>query len=264
MMKHRIGRANRRPAFSAFAQYANGLTVFIIAQVILGSRTFQTVKADGVAPAVPRLSIPKQSPDGPTRFTVSGGAWGQTNVLEASTDLVHWTPICTNVFPATACIDCPVIDFEDPGTLPRRFYRAVLAPVVSLLGSNDVATVIAQALTRANYFVTNGTATNGVVAVVDREGFVLGVWSLYSNPDQLEVIDAITKAGTAAFLSSGQQAFSSRTAGFIVQQNFPTGIQNRPSGPLVGGNFSNLSFSDVNRFKDPHTYSPAAFGGRAA
>src|SRR5438034_2164992 len=260
MMKPGIGRTNSRPAFSAFAQYVNGLTVFIMAQVILGSRTFQTVKADGVAPAVlPQLSIPQLSPDGYVQFTVPGG-WGQTNVLEASTDLVHWTPIFTNVFPATACIDCPVIDFEDPGTLPRRFYRAVLAPVVSLLSSNDVATVIAQAVTRANYFVTNGTAINGVVAVVDREGFVLGVWSLHSNPDQLEVIDAITKAGTAAFLSSGQQAFSSRTAGFIVQQNFPPGIQNRPSGPLVGVNFSNLSFSDVNRFKDPHTYSPAAFG----
>src|SRR5439155_26998978 len=45
------------------------------------------------------------------------------------------------------------------------------------------------------------------------------------------------------------------------QQNFPPGIQNRPSGPLVGVNFSNLSFSDVNRFKDQHTYSPTAFGG---
>ena len=238
----------------------NGLTVFITAQVILGNRTFETVKADGVAPAAPRLSIPQCSLDGCVQFTVPG-AWGQTNVLEASTDLVHWTPICTNVFPPTACIDCPVIDFEDPSSLPRRFYRAVLAPVVSLLSSNDVATVISQALTRANDFAANRAATNGVVAVVDREGFVLGVWSLHSNPNPLEVIDAITKAGTAAFLSSGQQAFSSRTAGFIVQQNFPPGIQNRPSGPLVGVNFSNLSFSDVNRFKDPHTYSPAAFGG---
>src|SRR5205809_3284883 len=260
MMKPGIGRANRRPAIAGSAQHVNGLAVFIMAQVILGNGTFETVKADGVAPAVLQLSIPQLSPDGYVQFTVPGGTWGSSNVLEASTDLVHWTPICTNVFPATACIDCPVIDFEDPSTLPRRFYRAVLAPVVSLLSSNDVATVISQAVTRANYFVTNGTAMNGVVAVVDREGFVLGVWSLHSNPDQLEVIDAITKAGTAAFLSSGQQAFSSRTAGFIVQQNFPPGIQNRPSGPLVGVNFSNLSFSDVNRFKDPHTYSPAAFG----
>src|SRR3989442_3343877 len=137
------------------SHYVNGLTVFMMAQVILGTRTFETVKADGEAPAVPRLSIPQLSPDGYVQFTVPGAS-GQTNVLEASTDLVHWTPICTNVVPAIACIDCPVIEFEDPSTLRRRFYRAVLAPVVPLLSSNEVATVIAQALTRANDFAANG------------------------------------------------------------------------------------------------------------
>src|SRR5207249_5225684 len=99
---------------------------------------------------------------------------------------------------------------------------------------------------------------NPVVAVVDREGFVLGVRSLFPDPDPLDAIDAITKAGTAAFLSSDQNAFSSRTAGFIVGQHFPPGIRNRPPGPLVGVNFSNLSFADVNRFKDPSTYDPMA------
>lgn len=127
--------------------------------------------------------------------------------------------------------------------------------------SNQVATVMAQALTRANDFVVSGTTANGVVAVVDREGFVLGTWSLAPSPSALDVIDAITKAGTAAFLSSDQQALSSRTAGFIVQQHFPPGIKNREPGPLVGVNFSNMSFSDVNHFKDPHTYDPLAFGG---
>jgi uncharacterized protein GlcG (DUF336 family) len=147
------------------------------------------------------------------------------------------------------------------------FYRAddpplpAAAPATPLMLSNEVATVIAQAVTRANSFVTNGTATNAVIAVVDREGFVLGVWSLSPTPAILDIIDAITKAGSAAFLSSEGHAFSSRTAGFIVQQHFPPGIVNRPPGPLVGVNFSNLSFSDVNRFKDPATYDPLAFGG---
>jgi uncharacterized protein GlcG (DUF336 family) len=127
--------------------------------------------------------------------------------------------------------------------------------------SNDVATVMAQALTRANDFLAQGATTNGVVAVVDREGFVLGAWSLAPGPSALDVIDAITKAGTAAFLSSDQQALSSRTAGFIVQQHFPPGIKNRPTGPLVGVNFSNVSFSDVNRFKNPYTYDGSVFGG---
>lgn len=129
------------------------------------------------------------------------------------------------------------------------------------MSSNQVATVMAQALTRANDFLVSGVTTNGVVAVVDREGFVLGVWSLEPNPSELDVVDAITKAGTAAFLSSDQEALTSRSAGFIVQQHFPPGIKNTAPGPLVGVNFSNLGFSDVNHFKDPHTYDPLAFGG---
>ena len=115
----------------------------------------------------------------------------------------------------------------------------------------DVQTVIAQAVTRA---VT--VAPHGVVSVVDREGFVLGVWSVDGTTPATAaftnlVADAIAKAGTASYLSSDQHAFTSRTAGFIVQQHFPPGIQNTPNGPLVGVNFSNLPFSDVNKFKAP-------------
>jgi uncharacterized protein GlcG (DUF336 family) len=118
--------------------------------------------------------------------------------------------------------------------------------------------VITQAISRAQQI-----APKAVIAVVDREGFVLGVWSADDPrplgplpppplPNDIAVLDAITKAGSAAFLSSNQNAFTSRTAGFIVQQHFPPGIQNRPNGPLVGVNFSNLEFTDVNRFKNPN------------
>src|SRR3989442_9254358 len=125
--------------------------------------------------------------------------------------------------------------------------------------SNDVAIVVAQAAARAREI-----STNSVIAVVDREGFVLGVWSangFVPPTDGLDIEDAITKAGTASFLSSDQHAFTSRTAGFIVQQNFPPGVRNRPPGPLVGVNFSNLSFTDVNRFKNPYTYMAGVYGG---
>ena len=116
---------------------------------------------------------------------------------------------------------------------------------------SEVSRVITQAISRAEQI-----EPNAVIAVVDREGFVLGVWRVNKRlPAGLDfevaVVDAITKAGTAAFLSSTQNAFTSRTAGFIVQQHFPPGIQNRPNGPLVGVNFSNLEFTDVNRFKNP-------------
>jgi uncharacterized protein GlcG (DUF336 family) len=114
----------------------------------------------------------------------------------------------------------------------------------------DVQQVIAQSVTRATA-LGGSLATNAVIAVADREGWVLGVWSLNTNPAPDLVANAIAKAGTAAFLSSDNNAFSSRTAGFIVQQHFPPGIDNKPPGPLVGVNFSQLSFSDINKFKAP-------------
>ncbi len=110
----------------------------------------------------------------------------------------------------------------------------------------DVQRVIAQAASHASRI-----SPRSVIAVVDREGFVLGVWATNGRGAPAAVASAISKAGTAAFLSSNQNAFSSRTAGFIVQDNFPPGVDNRPPGPLVGVGFSNLPFSDVNRFKGP-------------
>lgn len=120
--------------------------------------------------------------------------------------------------------------------------------------SSEVSRVLAQAISRAQQI-----EPKAVIAVVDREGFVLGVWSVDGAPPANAVQDAITKAGSAAFLSSEQNAFTSRTAGFIVQQHFPPGIKNRANGPLVGVNFSNLSFTDVNRFKNPHAGYVANF-----
>ncbi|HEY6167349.1 MAG TPA: heme-binding protein [Verrucomicrobiae bacterium] len=140
----------------------------------------------------------------------------------------------------------------------NRFPLPALVLVLSLasrlnaqLTLADVQTVIAQAVTRAT-----AISTNSVIAVTDREGWVLGVWSVNPLPPATEeftnrVANAIAKAGTAAFLSSDEHAFSSRTAGFIVQQNFPPGVQNKPPGPLVGVNFSQLAFSDINKFKAP-------------
>ncbi len=116
----------------------------------------------------------------------------------------------------------------------------------------DVQQLIAQAVSRATNLPAPLKA-NAVIAVTDREGWVLGVWAVNTNLSTNDVLigEAIAKAGTAAFLSSGQNAFSTRTAGFIVQQHFPPGIDNTPPGPLVGVNFSQLAFSDINKFKGP-------------
>lgn len=127
-------------------------------------------------------------------------------------------------------------------------------PVRAQMTLADVTTVLAQAVSRAAV-----VSPASVIAVVDREGFVLGVWSVNGlAPTAANQANAIAKAGTAAFLSSAQNAFTTRTAAMIVQQNFPPGVNNKAPGPLVGVNFSQLSFSDINKYKLPAD-APLAF-----
>jgi uncharacterized protein GlcG (DUF336 family) len=123
------------------------------------------------------------------------------------------------------------------------------------LTASDVQTIINHAVTRAV-----AISPNSVIAVTDREGDVLGVWVMHSgNATPGEVATAVSKAGTASYLSSNQNAFTSRTAGFIIQQHFPPGVINTATGPLVGVGLSNLFFSDINTFRAPGsiiTFSP--------
>ena len=115
------------------------------------------------------------------------------------------------------------------------------------LTAADVQTVINQAVTRALQI-----SPNSVIAVTDREGNVLGVWTVRGGePTAEEISSCVSKAGTASYLSSNQNAFTSRTAGFIIQQHFPPGVRNTPPGPLVGVGLSNLFISDINKFRKP-------------
>ena len=141
----------------------------------------------------------------------------------------------------------------------------------SRLSLDDVQKIMAQAVTRASQI-----SKKGVIAIIDREGYVLGIWDVNgATPPTVAVIaGAVSRAGTAAFLSSNQNAFTSRTAGFIIQQHFPPKVRNTPPGPLVGVGLSNLFYSDVNLFKqfapgfDPNSLfdplnpyvSPGTFG----
>ena len=56
---------------------------------------------------------------------------------------------------------------------------------------------------------------------------------------------AIAKAITGAYLSSGGNAFTTRTASQIVQDHFNPGETFSPSGPLFGVQFSSLPCSDL-------------------
>jgi uncharacterized protein GlcG (DUF336 family) len=138
-------------------------------------------------------------------------------------------------------------------TVNKRLMASIMGlclaafPAFGQLALSDVQTIVAQSVTRASV-----VSQNSVVAVVDREGTLIGAWTVNGAAPTVQVLsDAIAKAGTASYLSSDQHAFSSRTAGFIVQQNFPPDVMNSGPGPLVGVNFSNLAFSDINKFRGP-------------
>ena len=125
------------------------------------------------------------------------------------------------------------------------FLRPAIAE--AQLTAADVQAIINQAVTRAVQI-----SPNSVIAVTDREGDVLGIWNVRGGePTQDEISSCVSKAGTAAYLSSNQNAFTTRTAGFIIQQHFPFGVRNTPPGPLVGVGLSNLFFSDINKFRAP-------------
>ncbi|MEY4838287.1 MAG: hypothetical protein RLZZ475_2146 [Pseudomonadota bacterium] len=134
-------------------------------------------------------------------------------------------------------------------------------PPAESLSTAEVGTIIAQAAAEAR--ARNAAAT---IAVTDRVGNVLAVFAMPGAAGTARVPAApdgssrdvqgltipsagaaIAKAITGAYLSSGGNAFSSRTASFIVQEHFPpapttAGLE---SGPLFGVQFSQLPCSDL-------------------
>ena len=59
---------------------------------------------------------------------------------------------------------------------------------------------------------------------------------------------SLSKAGTAAYFSTLGNAFTTRSASFIVQEHIPPLIDFTPGGPLFGVQFSQLPCSDVRFF----------------
>lgn len=156
---------------------------------------------------------------------------------------------------------------------------AFTPPAQESLTITDVQTIIAQAVGEA-------TARNlpSIIAVTDRVGNVLAVFQMNGAPAMTALSSrtiggnadpgatvglqgamvpsstaAIAKAITGAYLSSGGNAFSTRTASQIVQEHFPpapttVGLE---SGPLFGVQFSQLPCSDLSERFD-------AMGGPSA
>ncbi len=131
---------------------------------------------------------------------------------------------------------------------------------------DDVQRVLAQAVAEAQ-----AQGKPATIAVSDRVGNILAIYRmtdanenavvLKSNadgpvdvegglegivlPGVADTLAAISKAVTGAYLSSEGNAFSTRTAGQIVQEHFNPGEMNQPAGPLFGVQFSQLACSDL-------------------
>jgi len=144
-------------------------------------------------------------------------------------------------------------------------------PTVSAPGCSGgcaAATPTALTVTEVNRILSQAeqeALARGVlatIAVVDRAGNVLAVYRMGAASNvtlsggrgvvgglEGAVVDstyaAISKAITGAYLSSEGNAFSTRTASQIVQENFNPGENGSPGGPLFGVQFSSLSCSDV-------------------
>ena len=196
--------------------------------------------------ATPVIAYPPQPsivPSGANQYAVSWeAAYSDGFNLESSPDLKNWAAV-----PTTPTIVGTKKQVVVIGTGRKTFFRLTTLLAVNPLTAADVQTIVNQAVTRAVHI-----SPNSVIAVTDREGDVLAVWVVRGGAaGDDEIATAVSKAGTAAYLSSNQNAFTSRTAGFIIQQHFPPGVSNTAPGPLVGVGLSNLFISDINKFRKP-------------
>lgn len=145
-----------------------------------------------------------------------------------------------------------------PAPAPAANYAV---PAQLALTAAEVGQIVAQAAAQAD-----ALGRPAVIAVTDRVGNVLAVFRMDGAPAvaaipgapnganiDIQGLDvpaeaaAIAKAITGAYLSSGGNAFSTRTASMIAQEHFPpapttAGLE---SGPLFGVQFSQLPCSDL-------------------
>ncbi|MDZ4306368.1 heme-binding protein [Allopontixanthobacter sp.] len=165
--------------------------------------------------------------------------------------------------------DSPVGGGPAPTPTPPASGRLFADPAPEALSAADVQRVLAQAIGEAR---TRGLPST--IAVTDRVGNVLAVFAMTGAPatttlsrkqiggtaapgqgiglqgaEVPSTAAAIAKAITGAYLSSGGNAFSTRTASQIVQEHFPpapttVGLE---SGPLFGVQFSQLPCSDLSQ-----------------
>jgi uncharacterized protein GlcG (DUF336 family) len=153
---------------------------------------------------------------------------------------------------------------DDINAVPTPGLIGPFDPPANVAATNltpgDVQTILQQAASAAAALGKPVT-----IVVTDREANVLGFFAMTGAPATSTIRSvgtlgrglegavvpaaeaATAKAATAAFFSTTGNAFSTRTAGFIIQEHFPPGISFRAGGPLYGVQFSSLPCSDIKK-----------------
>ena len=150
---------------------------------------------------------------------------------------------------------------DDDGALPTPGSAAPgSTTAAAAITPTEARTVIEQAVSAAVQL--NRAVT---VVVTDRENNLIGTFSMTGAPATTTVrsvgtlghglegtvvpalLAATSKAGTGALFSTSGNAFTTRTAGFIIQEHFPPGVNFRSGGPLYGVQFSSLPCSDIKK-----------------
>ena len=179
-------------------------------------------------------------------------------------------PVATATTTATSCLasvnpdgstkSCGVASMRQPWQAPIKAPASPPPPSASaFLSIAEVEKIVSQAVGEAQ-----ARGVRGTIAVVDRVGNVLAVFRMTGASTTFTInsgrgvsgglegisilpdsFAAISKAITGAYLSSEGNAFSTRTASQIVQQNFNPGEISAPAGPLFGVQFSQFSCSDL-------------------
>jgi uncharacterized protein GlcG (DUF336 family) len=129
--------------------------------------------------------------------------------------------------------------------------NAPIAPppvaVVQPLQVTDVQNIVQAAANSVNVDMT--------VAIVDRAGFVLGVFRTQNAPStatgnfgQVQNANdvAVALARTGAFFSNDQAPLSSRTVRFVSGIHFPPGVMNQPPADLYGIENTNRGCTLIN------------------
>jgi len=132
----------------------------------------------------------------------------------------------------------------------RRLLATPTPGTDTVLTRGDVERILGRAMSQA--------LPTQIVTVVDRQGLILGIAAgprakaagvrdATGRPNPLlgTLAKSVTRARTGAFFQSSEDAFSTRTARYIIQDQFPFPVPNTNGGPLYGVQFSSLPTSDV-------------------